>query len=129
MKVRALRGLRFKTSKGEIFIKHGQVFKPSEPSDASELIKGGFVEPVILPPDQAGRPYAAKIYSKILNDTVWVLTHPSAIAFVPDDAVTYLPEEIKNLCHATPEEIRQLHRVKKELGGKLIATNERESKA
>jgi len=52
MKIRALKELRFKTSRGEIFIKHGQVFKPSDPSDASELIKGGFAEPAELPPDK-----------------------------------------------------------------------------
>ena len=125
MKIRALKELRFKTSRGEIFIKHGQVFKPSDPSDASELIKGGFVEPVILPPDQVGRPYAAKIYSKILDDTVWVLTHPSAISFIPEGACVYLPEEIRNLRGVIPEEISAIHRVKKELGGKLIAVNQR----
>src|SRR3972149_1387052 len=120
MKVRALRKLRFKTSKGEIFIKHGQVFKPSDPSDASELIKGGFVEPVILPPDQVGRPYAAKIYSKILNDTVWIVTSPEAIAFIPAREIYYLPEEISNLRGASAEEIRQIHMVKKIIGGVLV---------
>ena len=54
MKVRALRELRFKTSKGEITVKPGQVFKPAEPE---KLIHAGLVEPVILPPDQAGKPY------------------------------------------------------------------------
>ena len=47
MKVRALRELRFKTSKGEITVKPGQVFKPAEPE---KLIKAGVAEPVIEKP-------------------------------------------------------------------------------
>ena len=91
MKVRALKQLTFKTSKGEITVKPGQVFKPAEPE---KLIHAGLVEPVILPPDQVGRPYAAKIFSKILDDTVWVVTHPDAISFIPEGACVYLPDEI-----------------------------------
>ena len=53
MKVRALKALCFKTSKGEVIIKPGQIFKPAEPE---KLIHAGLVEPVILPPDQVGRP-------------------------------------------------------------------------
>lgn len=54
MKVKALRKIIFHTSKGEVIVKPGQVFKPSKPE---ELIKAGVAEPVILPPDQVGRPY------------------------------------------------------------------------
>lgn len=50
MKVRALRELRFKTSKGEVTVKPGQVFKPSEPE---KLIKAGLAVPIT---DYVGRP-------------------------------------------------------------------------
>ena len=123
MKVRALRELRFKTSKGEITVKPGQVFKPAEPE---KLIHAGLVEPVILPPDQVGRPYAAKIFSRILDDIVWIVTSPEAIAFIPAGEIYYLPEEIRNLRGASAEEICQIHMIKKELGGKLIVVNNRE---
>jgi len=71
------------------------------------------------------RPYAAKIYSKILNDTVWVVTHISAISFIPEGEIYYLPEEIRGLRGATPEDIQAIHKVKKELGGHLVSVKGR----
>lgn len=69
------------------------------------------------------RPIAAKIYSHILEDHVWIALDPP---FQANDGIpVYLPEEIRNLRGATPEEIRAVHRVKKEFGGKLIAVNQK----
>lgn len=68
--------------------------------------------------------YAAKIYSKILNDTVWVVTHPEAISYVPEGEIYYLPEEIRNLRGSTPEGLQAVHKIKKEIGGQLIMVND-----
>ena len=68
-------------------------------------------------------PVAAKIFSHILQDHVWIALDPT---FQADDVIpVYLPEEIRNLRGATTEEISAVHRVKKELGGKLIAVNQK----
>lgn len=122
MRVKALKKLTFNTSKGIVTIEKGKIFKPA---DSELLIKAGLVEPVILPPDQAGRPIAAKIYSKILDATVWVVTHPDAICFIPKGEIYYLPEEIRNLRGASPEEVRQIYMMKILLNGRLVETKER----
>lgn len=51
MKVKALRKIIFHTSKGEVIVKPGQIFKPAEPE---KLIKAGLAVPIT---DQVGRPY------------------------------------------------------------------------
>lgn len=68
--------------------------------------------------------YAAKIYSKVLQDTAWVVTHPEAIGYVPEGEAYFLPEEIRNLKDAIPEEMQAVYKVKKELSGKLMSVNE-----
>ena len=68
------------------------------------------------------KPVAAKIFSHILQDHVWIALDPT---FKADDGIpVYMPEEIRNLRGATPEDIRTFHRVKKELGGQLISVNQ-----
>ena len=68
------------------------------------------------------KPVAAKIFSHILQDHVWIALDPT---FQADDGIpVYMPEEIRNLRGATPEDIRTFHRVKKELGGQLISVNQ-----
>lgn len=49
MKVKALKQLTFKTTKGKVTVKPGQVFKPANPE---KLIKAGLAEPVT---DQVGK--------------------------------------------------------------------------
>lgn len=94
----------------------------------SSLVSGGFIR-LLEPMDKAMEPIAAKIYSKILDDTVWVVTHQDAICFIPDGEIYYLPEEIQCLKGASLEDIQTIHRIKRALGGKLISVNEREEKA
>ena len=78
--------------------------------------------PGILRPE-GGTPQAVRIFSKVLGEAVWVVTYPEAVALVPEGGVYYLPEEIRNLWGASPEDIRSVHKIKKELGGRLIAVN------
>lgn len=95
---------------------------------AQPLINGGFIR-LLESLDTTGKPYAVKIFSKILNDTVWIITHPDAISFVPDGEIYYLPEEIRNLRGATPEEVSAVHQVKQSLNGVLTSVTEiKESK-
>src|SRR3972149_2070769 len=119
MRLFVIKSIRLKRA-GKLFdVSPGAIVEISKPEKAQALIASGHVRP-ILPPDEAGKPIAAKIFSKILNDTVWVVTSPEAICFIPDGEIYYLPEEIRNLKGATPEEIRQIHMVKKEIGGILV---------
>lgn len=74
-----------------------------------------------------GRPYAVKIRSKVLCEDVWVITQPDASFFLPDDEVYYLPEEIRNLRDSAPEEIRQVHMIKKKIGSCLMLVKERDT--
>ena len=87
MKVRALKQLTFKTSKGKVTVKPGQVFKPAEPE---KLINAGLAESVKLPPGEVGRPYWQRpngscrvcnymeVWTSIYNVTVCARCHPSA---------------------------------------------------
>ena len=77
-----------------------------------------------LKQNTTGKPYAVKIRSKVLDADVWVVTHPEAIPYIPDGDIYFLPEEIRNLRGATPDEIRAVYFVKKELGGRLISVKE-----
>lgn len=68
---------------------------------------------------EGSKPIAAKIYSHILQDTVWVALAPT---FQTDDGIAvYTPEEVRGLRGASPEDIRAVHRVKRELGGHLVS--------
>lgn len=88
------------------------------------LVNGGFVR-LLEPLDKVVEPVAARIYSRILDDEIWVVTHPEAMSLVPPGEVVYLPEEIRGLRGASPEDIKAVHRVKRELGGELIAVMDR----
>ena len=88
---------------GRLFdIQLGGIVEIKDPRKAQGLIESGHVRP-LLPPDEAGKIQAVRIYSKILQDEVWVLTSPDAMTFVPDGEIYYLPEEIRNLKGATPD--------------------------
>lgn len=78
---------------------------------------------------EGGILHATRIFSKVLGEEVWVCNSPEALSLVPEGTVIYLPEEIRNLRGATPEEIRQVHMIKRELGGRLIAVKERDANA
>lgn len=87
-----------------------------------EAIKKMMAIPGILM-QEGNKPVAAKVYSRILQDQVWIALAPP---FQADDGIpVYLPEEIRNLRGATPDEIRAVQRVKKELGGKLIPVKQK----
>lgn len=122
MKLYVLRTIKLKKA-GRLFdIKKTAAVSVSKPDSAQALLDSGHVR--ACQPGDIKKPFAARIYSKILNDEIWVVTSPEAIAFVPDDTVTYLPEEIQNLRGSTPDEIKAIHMIKKSIGGKLIAVED-----
>lgn len=127
MKLLVLKPIKLKKS-GRLFdVSPGAIVEISTPEKAKTLIESGHVRPLL--PDEVGKPYAVKIFSKVLDDTVWIITHPDAISFVPDGEIYYLPEEIRGIKGASPEEIRLIHTCKKELNGQLVSATEiKESK-
>ena len=126
MRLYVLKPIRLKRA-GKLFdVSPGAIVEISKPEKAQTLIASGHVRPFL--PDDVGKPFAFRLFLKILGEEVWVVTHPEAIAFVSAVGIYYLPEEIRGLRGATPEEIQAVHRVKRELGGKLITVNQREDK-
>lgn len=91
---------------------------------AEGIIRAGYLR--LVPPDSSGQPQAVKIWSEVVCDEIWLLLHPGGQSYIPEGAVIYTPEEIRNLKDASTEEVRAVHRVKKSLGGHLIMVKERE---
>jgi len=118
MRLYVLKTIKLKKAGKLLDVSPGAIVEISKPEKAQALIAGGHVSPIL--PDDVGKPFAFRLFLKILDEEVWVVTHPDAIAFVPAGAVVYLPEEIRNLRGASPDEIRQVHMIKKELRGVLV---------
>src|SRR3990172_7668635 len=124
MRLLVLRPIKLKKA-GRLFdIAPEAVVEIAKPEKARVLIESGHIRP-LLPPDEAGKLQAARIFLKVIGCEIWVVTHPDALPLVPVGAVVYLPEEIKNLRGASPEDIQAVHRVKCGLGGCLISVMDR----
>ena len=101
---------------GRLFdIQLGGIVEIKDPRKAQGLIESGHVRP-LLPPDEAGKPIAAKIYSHILQNTVLAGAIPTFTGD-GDGIPVYTIEEIRMMRGASPDEIRTIHNIKKELGG------------
>ena len=60
--------------------------------------------------ERANSIQAVKICSNVLNDDIWLILDRS---FIPHDGLAcYYPEEIPLLKTKTPEDIREIHKVK-----------------
>lgn len=46
---------------------------------------------------EGGKPFAAKIQSKVLGEDVWVINSKDALIFIPEGVVCYTPDEIIGL--------------------------------
>jgi hypothetical protein len=54
--------------------------------------------------------HAVKIFSRILADKIWLIFDRS---FIPSDGLAiYYPEELAELGSKTPEQLREIHKVK-----------------
>lgn len=72
--------------------------------------------------NDAGKPVAAKIYSHILQDTVWLALDPTFTGD-GDGTPVYTIEEIRMMRGADEHTMRLLHACKKEMGGILVKAN------
>ncbi len=60
--------------------------------------------------ERANSIQAVKIYSHVLEDEIWLILDRS---FIPHDGLaTYYPEELCELKNKTPEDIKQIHKIK-----------------
>lgn len=106
---------------GKIFdLAPGAIVEIAKQEKAKTLIDSGYVRP-LLPPDEAGKPVAAKIYSHILQDTVWLALDP-AFAGDGDGIPVYFIEEIRMMRGADEHTKKLLHAIKK-IGSQLVAVN------
>ena len=122
MRLFVIKSIRLKRA-GKLFdVSPGAIVEISKPEKAQALIASGHVRP-ILPPDEAGKPIAAKIYSHILQDTVWVAFDRSFTGN-GDGIVVYSIEEILMMRGADEHTMRMLHACKKEIGGVLTSAKE-----
>src|SRR3990172_10007204 len=96
MRLYVLKSIKLKKA-GRVFdVSPGAIVEIEKPEKAKTLINSGHVRP-LLSPDIAGKLQAARIFLKILDEEVWVVTHPDALSLVPEGVIVYLPEEIRNL--------------------------------
>ncbi|MCC7203115.1 MAG: hypothetical protein IT393_10710 [Nitrospirae bacterium] len=113
---------------GKVFdVSPGGIVEILKPEKAQALISAGYVRPIL--PDEVKDVQAARIFSKTLNEEVWILRDPEAATYIPENAITFTIAELKLLKGASPEEIQAVHRVKKELSGTLISVLERKEKS
>jgi len=85
------------------------------------LVNGGFVR-LLESLDKAQKPIAAKIYSHILQDIVWLPLDP-AFTGDGDGIPVYSIEEIRMMRGADEYNMRLLHAIKK-IGSRLIAVKD-----
>ena len=117
MKVEVLKPFRAR-SKGEI-VQHNPGEKIQIRVDkVPPLLNAGVIR-LLEPLDKAEEPIAAKIYSHILQDTIWV-AFDSTFTGDADGILVYSIEEIRMMRGADEHTMRMLHACKKELGGVLV---------
>ena len=74
--------------------------------------------------EEDGPILAVKIHSSILKDDLWLVFDPG---FKPEDQQpVYFPDEIPLLRNKTPDELREIHKVKAEFAGTRVRCNESE---
>lgn len=63
----------------------------------------------------------ARLFSKVLNEAVWIVSTKAATADLPAGEISYTVPECRLLAARvpTPEELRVLHATKKHLDGKI----------
>lgn len=143
MRLRALKQLKFSTSRGIVVIESGQVFKPADPQ---RLIDEGLAELITEKTEPSDvealftllkmslsqfkkGSYLIRLRCRHLNnEEVFIAsTEKEAAIGKAEGLITYIADELLQLIKgkANPEELLAVHRVKKEVGGKLIAAKER----
>ena len=87
---------------------------------AKKYLDSAMIDPPVADPAE-GRVIAVLIHSYILNDDISLALDPP---FKPDDGtIVYLASEIPLLKNKTPGELREIHQIKKTLGGGKVVEN------
>src|SRR5690606_22405401 len=65
------------------------------------------------------------IYSEVLREPIILARDEEAAKVAPTGFVTYTEAEVALLLTATPEELRQVHEVKRRFGGRVVDRHDR----
>lgn len=147
MRLRALKQLKFSTSRGIVVIEEGQTFKPADPQ---LLIKSGLAEPVTemtepsdpedlfkilqMPLSEFKKGgYLVRVRCRVLNgQEIYLASSERELQTgKAEGLVCYTADELLNLIKGQPfpEEVRAVHQVKTSLNGVLTEVAEiKESK-
>ena len=122
MKFRTSETIKLKTSKGKLELQPGQVV--TLPADvALELVNDGRIAPI-------GKAIY-KIYSKILDDFLWIVANEKElrdlIAEGVQDAI-YIHNDIEQLDGISKEGLKAVHKIKKTFPGSRIEDIKHEKK-
>ena len=114
MKFRISENIKLKTSKGKLELKPGQIV--TLPADvALELVNNGRIAPI-------GKAIY-KIYSKILDDFLWIVANEKElrdlIAEGVQDAI-YIHNDIEQLDGISKEGLKAIHKIKRAFPGATI---------
>lgn len=63
---------------------------------------------------------AIKIYSKILDDTLWIVSNKDCLNKVTDRAPVYLIKEVRLIENEDAEFLQKIHLVKKTFDGEIV---------
>ena len=63
---------------------------------------------------------AIKIYSKILDDTLWIVSNKNCLNKVTDRAPVYLIKEVRLIENKDAEFLQKIHLVKKTFDGEIV---------
>ncbi len=89
---------------------------PSEQADAQARAAGLEVQQELARYKQEGW---IAIYSEVLGETIILARDEEAAKVAPAGFVTYTEAEVALLLTATPDELRQVHKAKRLLGGRI----------
>ncbi len=68
--------------------------------------------------------FAHKIYSRILNDELWIVSGENNLINVTDDAPVYLMKEIELIENENEKTLKLIHKLKKKFKGEILSESE-----
>jgi len=66
-----------------------------------------------------------EVDSRLLGETIYIVSNEECLQHVSGEAVTYLPEEVEMIRNMSDESLRYAHNVKKKYGGRIIRAEEK----
>ena len=71
--------------------------------------------------------FAHKIYSRILNDELWIVSDENCLNQVTDDSPVYLMKEVKLIKNVNLRTLQIIHAIKKKFGGEIVSETDNNS--